>query len=467
MAGYDSLTNPYSTQGFVYGGAPTNGYTGSLTSKSAANAAIQSTPGRGLDAAGAFGNAAQGWVRYFQGLRSPALRTMAQPSAPPGYGGSNGPVAPSSYGGTPQAPPGGGLKATPNMKADQPYDPIQDPVQEPTPTPTPYVPPQPPPSTPHPPLGPPAIPETGVTPKPSPAPPFHPTIPETGVTPKPSPTPSFHPTTPETGAPATPDQPQQMAPNQDMQGWSTQQQNFAWSNMSDQALHSSGWSDGDIANLRNWRNQYDTASRAGGQNWNQTGVPDMGTIGSLNSSAPNTPAAQDPTVSYLQSLLNPGFQQEQSDFLRKLASNASNTGAINSGAYQESQARGLADVMNTQQSQLAGYTFQGAQADKQRAMEEAIARINAQAQTDSASIHASASSEAAQIAATAQKYGVDQETARLMLQLPYQDKWAGYNFQLGEDQLGANSYNYYLSLLANSAYPPSGILPSLPSGGFF
>lgn len=186
-------------------------------------------------------------------------------------------------------------------------------------------------------------------------------------------------------------------------------------------------------------------------------------------SAPGTPGQPqvDPTYAYLRSLLNPGFQQEQDDFLRKIASSAATTGAAQSGAYLESQSRGLADLMNAQGSQLAGYSFQGAEAQKQRALEEAIANIQARANVSAAQAHAAGTTSAAQIAANANRYSVDQEMQRLLTQLPYQDKWQGYGFQLGEDQLGANYYQYLLGLLTNSAYPPPGILPNLPPGQWF
>lgn len=172
-------------------------------------------------------------------------------------------------------------------------------------------------------------------------------------------------------------------------------------------------------------------------------------------------------LDYYKQLMGPLHQQEQEDYLRQLATADANSGAINSGAHGEAQSRGLADLINNENAGIYSNLFTGSESAKDRALQKALAEITGNYGLQSAQIGASAAGASAAASSGAEKYKADLAYKQFQDELPYQDKWHGYNFQLGEDQLSGQQFQYLLSLMGGLNFPPSNMLPQLPQGGFF
>lgn len=172
-------------------------------------------------------------------------------------------------------------------------------------------------------------------------------------------------------------------------------------------------------------------------------------------------------MKYLRGLMGPLWQQQQEDYMRGLNTNAANTGAIDSGAFGVAQSRGLADLVNDQQAGLATNTFDASESMKERANREAITRLGADASLQAARYGADASSAASGASSSAQKYIADLQNAQFYANLPYQDKWHGYDFQLGQDKINADFWQYLSGLMGGLTFPPAGGIPKLPEGDFF
>lgn len=210
-------------------------------------------------------------------------------------------------------------------------------------------------------------------------------------------------------------------------------------------------------------------SGTGSVQYDRNGNPINGTGTGAGAGNPTNGSGGDlqSLMDYYKQLMGPMHQQEQEDYLRQLATVGGNSGAINSGAYYDAQSRGLSDLINNENAGIYGNLFTGSESAKDRALQKALAEITGSFGVQEAQLHASAAESAAAQSAGASKYNADLGYRQFEQELPYKDKWQGYNYQLGQDQLSAQQYQYLLSLMGGLTFPPSGLLPTLPQGGFF
>ena len=194
---------------------------------------------------------------------------------------------------------------------------------------------------------------------------------------------------------------------------------------------------------------------------------EVGVASSVGSGAtPGGSGEMSDTLSYLKGLMNPMWQQQQEDYLRALSTSGANSGAINSGAYPMAQSRGLADLINQQQTGLAGWTYESSEAAKDRVLQKALAEISGQFGVQAATIGASTAGAGASAAADASKYASDIDWKKFITGLPYEDKWKGYDFQLGQDKLSSEAWQYILGLMGGMTFPPAGLVPNFNPTGY-